>query len=329
MTTPLLEVQGLKKYYPVDSDIFGRARGHLRAVDDVSFTVSRGETLSIVGESGCGKSTVGRSVLRLETPTAGSVRIDGCALESLTSKEMRDLRKRVQVIFQDPFGSLNPRMKIRDIIAEPLVNFGLAKDAADLDVRISRLLDLVRLPADAANRWPHEFSGGQRQRICIARALACEPDLIVCDEAVSALDVSMKAQIINLLARLQRELGLALVFISHDVAVVEHLTHRVAVMYLGKIVEIADRDAFFAAPRHPYSQALLSAVPRPDPRQRLDRLVLKGDVPSPINPPSGCRFRTRCTQASQACADKEPPLLTVAPGHQVACHLMLAQAESA
>lgn len=327
MTAPLLEVQNLKKYYPVDSDIFGRARGHLRAVDDVSFTVTRGETLSIVGESGCGKSTVGRSILRLEAPTAGSVRIDGCALESLSAKELRALRKRMQVIFQDPFGSLNPRMKVRDIIAEPLLNFGLVKDDADLAARVAHLLDLVRLPADAGGRWPHEFSGGQRQRICIARALACEPELIVCDEAVSALDVSMKAQIINLLARLQRELGLALVFISHDVAVVEHLTHRVAVMYLGKIVEIADRDSFFAEPRHPYSQALLSAVPRPDPHQRLDRVFLKGDVPSPINPPSGCRFRTRCSHASTICEEIEPPLQTVASGHQVACHLMQPQTE--
>jgi peptide/nickel transport system ATP-binding protein len=317
----LLRVEGLKKHYPVDRDIWGRARAQLRAVDGVSFTVARGETLSIVGESGCGKSTVGRSLLRLDKPTAGTIQLGGTSIESLSAAQVRPLRQRMQVVFQDPFGSLNPRMKVRDIIAEPAVNFGLARTADEIDARVQRLLQLVRLPVDAAQRYPHEFSGGQRQRICIARALACDPELIVCDEAVSALDVSMKAQIVNLLARLQDELGLALVFISHDVAIVEHLTHRVAVMYLGKIVEQAERRSFFAAPRHPYSQALLSAVPRPDPSQALQRVVLTGDVPSPINPPSGCRFRTRCPYAYARCEQEEPELREVAPGHQVACHL--------
>lgn len=319
----VIEVEGLKKHYPVDPDVFGRPRAHLRAVDGVSFAVARGETLSIVGESGCGKSSVGKSILRLDKPTAGSIRLGGTAIESLTEGAMRPLRQKMQVIFQDPFGSLNPRMKIRDIIAEPAVNFGLANTRDEIDAHVQQLLQLVRLPADASTRYPHEFSGGQRQRICIARALACKPELIVCDEAVSALDVSMKAQIVNLLARLQDELGLALIFISHDVAVVEHLTHRVAVMYLGKIVEIATRRSFFLAPKHPYSQALLSAVPRPDPRQVLARVMLNGDVPSPINPPSGCRFRTRCPHAFARCETEEPVLRMTAEGHQVACHLDL------
>ena len=319
----ILKVDGLKKHYPVDRNMFGRARAQLRAVDGVSFSLSRGETLSIVGESGCGKSTVGRSILRLDKPTAGTIRLGDTAIESLSPAQLRPLRQRMQVIFQDPFGSLNPRQKVRDIIAEPATNFGLASGDAEIDARVRRLLDLVRLPADAAQRYPHEFSGGQRQRICIARALSCDPELIVCDEPVSALDVSMKAQIVNLLARLQDELGLALVFISHDVAIVEHLTHRVAVMYLGKIVEMADRRSFFAAPRHPYSKALLSAVPRPDPRVALDRVVLSGDVPSPVNPPSGCRFRTRCPHAFARCEQAEPLLRSVSKGHEVACHLDL------
>jgi len=317
----VLAVEGLKKHYPVDPNVFGRPRAHLRAVDGISFAVARGETLSIVGESGCGKSSVGKSILRLDKPTAGTIRLGGTAIESLTESAMRPLRQKMQVIFQDPFGSLNPRMKIRDIIAEPAVNFGIATNRDAIDAHVQKLLQLVRLPADAGTRYPHEFSGGQRQRICIARALSCNPELIVCDEAVSALDVSMKAQIVNLLARLQDELGLALIFISHDVAVVEHLTHRVAVMYLGKIVEIATRRAFFSGPKHPYSQALLSAVPRPDPRQVLARVVLSGDVPSPINPPSGCRFRTRCPHAFARCETEEPVLRNAATGHQVACHL--------
>ena len=317
----VIEVEGLKKHYPVDPNVFGRPKAHLRAVDGVSFSVARGETLSIVGESGCGKSSVGKSILRLDKPTAGSIRLGGSSIESLTEGEMRPLRQKMQVIFQDPFGSLNPRMKIRDIIAEPAINFGLANTRHEIDAHVQQLLQLVRLPMDAGARYPHEFSGGQRQRICIARALSCKPELIVCDEAVSALDVSMKAQIVNLLARLQDELGLALIFISHDVAVVEHLTHRVAVMYLGKIVEIATRQAFFSAPKHPYSQALLSAVPRPDPREVLARVMLNGDVPSPINPPSGCRFRTRCPLAFARCESEEPVLRGIATGHEVACHL--------
>lgn len=277
----------------------------------------------MAGEPGCGKSTVGRSILRLDKPTAGTIRLDGTAIESLSAARMRPMRKRMQVVFQDPFGSLNPRLKVRDLVAEPALNFGVVGGRESTDAHVRRLLELVRLPADAAGRYPHEFSGGQRQRICIARALSCEPELIVCDEAVSALDVSMKAQIVNLLARLQDELGLALVFISHDVAIVEHITHRVAVMYLGKVVELAKRRSFFAAPRHPYSQALISAVPRPDPRVALDRIVLSGDVPSPIDPPSGCRFRTRCPHAFERCEREEPVLRPVGPDHEVACHLNL------
>jgi peptide/nickel transport system ATP-binding protein len=322
----LLDVRDLKKHYPVDRDVFGRARGHLRAVDGVSFSLSRGETLSIVGESGCGKSTVGRAILRLDPVTAGSIRLGGTAIESLSTAELRPLRQRMQVIFQDPFGSLNPRMKVRDIVCEPAMNFGLVTGREAIESRARQLLETVRLPADAAQRYPHEFSGGQRQRICIARALSCEPELIVCDEAVSALDVSMKAQIVNLLARLQDELGLALVFISHDVAIVEHLTHRVAVMYLGKIVELAERRSFFSSPQHPYSKALLSAVPLPDPQRALDRVVLSGEVPSPINPPSGCRFRTRCPHAFARCEQEEPVLRRLSAGHEVACHLDLGTA---
>lgn len=316
----VLQVEGLKKHYPVDPDLWGRARAQLRAVDGVSFSLARGETLAIVGESGCGKSTVGRAILRLDKPTAGTIRLGDTAMESLSSSQLRPLRQRMQVIFQDPFGSLNPRLKVSDIIVEPALNFGLVRTDSEIDAKVQHLLDLVRLPADAAQRYPHEFSGGQRQRICIARALACEPELIICDEAVSALDVSMKAQIVNLLARLQDELGLALLFISHDVAIVEHLSHHVAVMYLGKIVEQADRRSFFASPMHPYSRALLSAVPRPDPNHALHRTVLTGDVPSPIHPPSGCRFRTRCPHAVDRCAAEEPMLREVAPGHQLACH---------
>jgi len=231
------------------------------------------------------------------------------------------MRRRMQVVFQDPFSSLNPRMRVRDILAEPIRNFGLAKDSADLDRRINELMDRVRLPRDAVNRWPHEFSGGQRQRICIARALAAEPDLIICDEAVSALDVSVKAQIVNLLQDLQKELGLAMLFISHDLAIVEHMTHRVAVMYLGKIVEVAPKRALFAAPKHPYTEALLSAVPVPEPGAARDRIILKGDVPSPIKPPKGCRFHTRCPYAFDRCRTDEPVLRQTEEGHWAACHL--------
>ena len=319
--TVLLEVDGLKKHYPLRGGLFGGNKGYVYAVDGVSFTINRGETLSLVGESGCGKSTVGKAILRLTDPTAGEVKLDGERIDNVPVRQLRTLRQRVQVVFQDPFSSLNPRMRVGDIIAEPLRNFGMTQG---LDKRVAELMDTVRLPRDAVRRFPHEFSGGQRQRIGIARALAPGADLIICDEAVSALDVSVKAQIVNLLSDLQDQLGLALLFISHDLAIVEHLTHWVAVMYLGKIVEIADRASLFAKPRHPYTRCLLSAVPVPDPKAARDRIILSGDVPSPINPPSGCRFHTRCPYVFDRCRSEEPmlrPMPGAPSGQSAACHL--------
>jgi peptide/nickel transport system ATP-binding protein len=322
MSSALLEVNDLKKHFRVRGGFLGRAPALVYAVDGVSFQIARGETLSLVGESGCGKSTVGRAILRLFDITAGQVILDGQRIDDLSAGALRPARRRMQVVFQDPFSSLNPRMRVRDIVAEPIRNFGLAGSAADLDARVAALMDKVRLPRDAAGRWPHEFSGGQRQRIGIARALAADPDLIVCDEAVSALDVSVKAQIVNLLQDLQKDLGLAMLFISHDLAIVEHMTHRVAVMYLGKIVEVAPKRRVFAAPQHPYTQALLSAVPVPEPGAGRQRIILKGDVPSPINPPKGCRFHTRCPYAFDRCRVEEPRLQATEPEHLAACHLL-------
>ncbi|MGA8898706.1 ABC transporter ATP-binding protein [Bradyrhizobium sp.] len=321
MNAPLLQVNDLKKHFPVRGHLFRRNASRVYAVDGVSFEIARGETLSLVGESGCGKSTVGRAILRLFDITAGQVVLDGQRIDDLSPDRLRRMRQRVQVVFQDPFSSLNPRLRVRDILAEPIRNFGLARSAEELEAKVAALMDTVRLSRDALDRRPHEFSGGQRQRICIARALAAEPDLIVCDEAVSALDVSVKAQIVNLLQDLQREFGLAMLFISHDLAIVEHMTHRVAVMYLGKIVEIATRDQIFAGPRHPYTRALLSAVPVPDPTARRTPMILKGDVPSPINPPSGCRFHTRCPYVFDRCRTEEPELRQSAEGQWAACHL--------
>jgi len=319
MSVPLLAVNDLKKHFPVRG---GLARSRVvYAVDGVSFHIDKGETLALVGESGCGKSTVGRAILRLFEITAGQVVLDGQRIDDMAASTLRPLRRRVQVVFQDPFSSLNPRMRVRDLLAEPIRNFGLAQSSADLAARIDALLDKVRLPRDAAARWPHEFSGGQRQRIAIARALAAGPDLIVCDEAVSALDVSVKAQIVNLLQDLQRELGMALLFISHDLAIVEHMTHRVAVMYLGKIVELGHKRQIFAAPKHPYTEALLSAVPVPRPGAARTRIILKGDIPSPIDPPTGCRFHTRCPYAFDRCISEEPALRPMPDGPLVACHL--------
>ena len=319
MSAPLLAVNDLKKHFPVRGG-FARPRV-VYAVDGVSFHIDKGETLALVGESGCGKSTVGRAILRLFEITAGQVVLDGQRIDDMPAGAPRPLRRRMQVVFQDPFSSLNPRMRVRDLLAEPIRNFGLAKSSADMAARIDALLDKVRLPRDAAKRWPHEFSGGQRQRIAIARALAADPDLIVCDEAVSALDVSVKAQIVNLLQDLQRELGLALLFISHDLAIVEHMTHRVAVMYLGKIVELGHKRQIFAAPKHPYTEALLSAVPVPQPGAARRRIILKGDIPSPINPPTGCRFHTRCPYAFDRCRSEEPALRPMPGAQFVACHL--------
>ncbi|MGJ4907921.1 ABC transporter ATP-binding protein [Bradyrhizobium sp. SZCCHNR1015] len=321
MTMPLLQVNDLKKHFPISGGLFGRSKSKVHAVDGVSFEIARGETLSLVGESGCGKSTVGRAILRLFDVTAGQIVLDGQRIDDLPPGSLREMRRRVQVVFQDPFSSLNPRMRIRDILAEPINNFGLAKTAAERDARIAELMEIVRLPRDALNRRPHEFSGGQRQRIGIARALAAKPDLIVCDEAVSALDVSVKAQIVNLLQDLQREFGLALLFISHDLAIVEHMTHRVAVMYLGKIVEMAPRRQIFATPGHPYTKALLSAVPIPEPGAERTPIILKGDVPSPVNPPKGCRFNTRCPLAFDRCRVEAPELRLKGEDQWVACHL--------
>jgi peptide/nickel transport system ATP-binding protein len=320
MTIPLLEVKDLKKHFFVHKGPFGMGSATVYAVDGVSFKIEKGETLALVGESGCGKSTVGRCILRLFDITAGQVILDGQRIDDLSVGALRPLRRRVQVVFQDPFSSLNPRLRVRDVLAEPMRNFGLAR-SADLEARVAHVIDVVRLPRDALSRWPHEFSGGQRQRIGIARALAAEPDLIVCDEAVSALDVSVKAQIVNLLQDLQKKLGLALLFISHDLAIVEHMARRVAVMYLGKIVELAPKRQIFATPKHPYTQALLSAVPVPEPGAARQRIILKGDVPSPINPPTGCRFHTRCPYVLDRCRREEPALRSIQSGHLAACHL--------
>ena len=317
----LLEINDLKKHFPVGRS-FLKPSAWVYAVDGVSFEIARGETLALVGESGCGKSTVGRAILKLFDVTDGQVVLDGQRIDDLSPGALWPMRRRMQVVFQDPFSSLNPRMRVKNIIAEPIRNFRLAKSAADIDARVAALLDRVRLPRDATDRWPHEFSGGQRQRIGIARALAAEPDLIICDEAVSALDVSVKAQIINLLQDLQRELGLAMLFISHDLAIVEHMTHRVAVMYLGKIVEVAPKRRIFGAPQHPYTQALLSAVPVPEPGANRQRIILKGDVPSPVNPPKGCRFHTRCPYVFDRCRVEEPLLQPAGEHHAAACHLL-------
>ena len=320
MTAPLLEVRELRKHYPVRKGLFSRIAGYVYAVDGISFTIGEGETLGLVGESGCGKSTAGKSILKLIEPTSGTIRVRGQAIENLGPGEMRAYRRDLQVVFQDPYSSLNPRLSAGAIVAEPLINYGIASGAALRD-RVAALFAKVGLREDQMARYPHEFSGGQRQRIGIARALALNPKLIVCDEPVSALDVSVQAQVINLLMDLQREFGLSYLFIAHDIAVVEHICHRIAVMYLGKIVELTDRRSLFASPQHPYTEALLSAVPVPDPKAKKKRIILSGDVPSPINPPSGCRFHTRCPYAFDRCRTEEPAMRELRPGHFAACHL--------
>ena len=309
----LVRVRKLVKHFPVEG-----SEAVVRAVDGVTFEIFKGETLGLVGESGCGKSTVGRCLLRLIEPTSGEVLFEGSNVLALARKELRGLRREMQIIFQDPYASLNPRMKVRDIVAEPLVIHGIGAKA-ELRERVAELLRKVGLDPDYMNRYPHEFSGGQRQRIGVARALALNPKLIVADEPVSALDVSVQAQVVNLLQDLQAELGLTYLFISHGLAVVEHISTRVAVMYLGRIVEVASAAELYAQPLHPYTQALLSAIPVPDPTRRRERIVLQGDVPTPVNPPSGCRFRTRCPAAIADCARIDPDLREITPGHTVAC----------
>jgi oligopeptide/dipeptide ABC transporter ATP-binding protein len=316
----VLRVAGLKKYFPVRRGLLQSVAGHVRAVDGVSFDIQAGETLCLVGESGCGKSTVGKTILRLQEPTAGQIWLGGTEVTTLTEEQMRAHRRQVQMVFQDPYSSLNPRMRVGQIIAEPLENFDIAH-GAEKDRQVLALLDKVGLRQDAVERFPFEFSGGQRQRLGIARALALNPRLIVADEPVSALDVSVQAQVLNLLMDLQEEFGLSYLFVSHDLAVVEHIGHRIAVMYLGRIVELAPRERIFAQPQHPYTEALMAAAPIAAPKARSARLVIEGDVPSPINPPPGCHFHTRCPHAEARCRVDAPPLQEIAPGHVVACHL--------
>jgi oligopeptide transport system ATP-binding protein len=316
----LLVVRDLQKYFPIKRGVLGRTVGNVKAVDGVSFAVARGETLGLVGESGSGKTTIGRCVLRLIEPTAGTITFDGQDVGSLDSGDMRDMRRHMQIVFQDPYGSLNPRMRVRTIVGEPLeIHTDLSR--ADRDEKVAELLKKVGLNADYRSRYPHEFSGGQRQRIGIARALATNPKFLVLDEPVSALDVSVQAQVVNLLQDLQDELGLTYLFIAHDLAVVEHISARVAVLYLGKIMELSDRRALYRDPLHPYTKALLSAVPVPDPKVKKKRIILTGDIPTPINPPSGCVFHTRCPIAQfPICGEQVPPLVEHKPGQFAACH---------
>ncbi|MFA9557721.1 ABC transporter ATP-binding protein [Evansella sp. AB-rgal1] len=320
----LLKVTNLKKYFPIKGGFFGKKINDVKAIDDISFSIKEGETLSIVGESGCGKSTTGRAVLRLDEPTEGSIEFDGVDLLTLNKKQMRKMRKDIQIIFQDPYASLNPRQTVRQILNEAIEIQNVVPKKERNDT-IHNLMEIVGLQPHQIDRFPHEFSGGQRQRIGIARALSVNPKLIVCDEAVSALDVSIQAQILNLLKRLQREFNLTYLFISHDLGVVRHISDRIVVMYLGRIVEIGDKKSIFENPEHPYTKALLSAIPIPDPRKRKNKIFLKGDIPSPIDPPTGCRFHTRCPFVTDKCKTEEPLLRQTADmnnGHLGACHYM-------
>lgn len=321
MNTPIVETRGLKMYFPVGRTITGKPRRLLKAVDDVSFAIGKGQTFGLVGESGCGKTTIGRCLVRLYQPTEGQILFDGQDVARLGEKELAPYRRRMQMIFQDPYASLNPRMTVASIIAEPLLHTDMSR--ADRDARVRELVDLVGLKPDHMQRYPHEFSGGQRQRVGIARALASSPEFIVCDEPISALDVSIQAQVINTLEELQERFGLSYLFVSHDLSMVRHISHEVGVMYLGCMVERAPVQELYAHMLHPYTKALMSAVPIPDPdlAAASERIHLTGDVPTPIDPPSGCRFRARCPYATARCAEERPELREVSPGHYVACHL--------
>ncbi|BAK15075.1 dipeptide ABC transporter ATP-binding protein [Solibacillus sp. FSL W7-1472] len=320
MSKVLLKVDNLKKYFPIRHGIFSRHVGDVKAVDDISFELYEGETLGIVGESGCGKSTTGRAIMRLHEPTDGQVTFDGVELTELTSEQMRKVRREIQMVFQDPYASLNPRHTVEKILEEPLIVHGIG-NAKERKKKVHEYLEIVGLSSYHAKRYPHQFSGGQRQRIGIARALMTNPKLIIADEPVSALDVSIQAQVLNLMQRLQEDLKLTYIFIAHDLGVVRHISDRVGVMYLGRLVEIAESESLYHEPLHPYTQALLSAVPIPDPQFEREQLLLKGDIPSPSNPPTGCTFHTRCPFAMDKCKQEIPMLQQVKPGHSVACHL--------
>jgi peptide/nickel transport system ATP-binding protein len=317
---PLVDVRNLKKYYPIRKGLLSRVVGYVKAVDDITFTIDRGTTMGLVGESGCGKTTVGKTILRLHPKTSGEVCFDGQEIFDLERNELRKLRPRMQIIFQDPYSSLSPRLPVGEIIGEAVREHNLVPNS-EFDDYVTRIMLACGLQEYHKDRYPHEFSGGQRQRICIARALALNPDFIVCDEPVSALDVSIQAQIINLLEDLQKEFDLAYLFISHDLSVVQHISDTVGVMYLGSMVEFADKDEIFANPKHPYTQALFSAIPLPDPTVKMDRIILEGSIPSPVNPPSGCKFHTRCKYAMSICSVEEPMLVDYGNNHQVACFL--------
>lgn len=322
MSDALIQVKDLKKYFPITGGLFKKHIGDVKAVDGVTFDINKGETLGLVGESGCGKSTVGRTILRLYEKTAGSVLVNGVDVHALSKKDLRAFRPNIQMIFQDPYSSLNPRMTVGQIVGEALMEHKIVTNPKDVRKKVLKTLEECGLASYHIDRYPHEFSGGQRQRIGLARCLVLDPKFIIADEPISALDVSIQAQIINLMVDLQKERGITYLFISHDLSVVEHISQRVAVMYLGDLVEIASRDDLYRKPLHPYTQALLSAAPIPDPDAHINRIILQGDIPSPSNPPSGCKFHTRCPRATEICKKERPTLKSVGPDHQVSCHLV-------